>query len=71
MRIVNKPYDQWEETDHRTGESRTILVGRVRQFQQWIKVVFAGIGDSRQLLTAYPDRRLAQNYGGRPWEIQQ
>jgi len=71
MSIINEPFDQWEETDYRTGELRTILVGRLRPFQQWIKVVFAGVGDSRQLLTAYPDRRLAQSYGGRPWEIQQ
>lgn len=70
-RIINEPYDQWEETDHRTGELRTILIGRVMSFHQWIKVVFSGVGAFRKLLTNYPDRRLAQNYGGRPWEIQQ
>ena len=71
MRIINEPYDQWEETDRRTGELRTILVGHPSPFQQWIKVVFTGSGASRKLLAAYPDRRLAQRYGGRPWEIQQ
>ena len=69
MRVINDPYDQWEETDPRTGELRTVLVGRVPPFRQWIKVVFAGVGNSRKLLTAYADRRLAQYYGGRPWAI--
>ena len=66
MHIIRDPHDQWEETA-RNGERRTILVGRVPQFNQWIGVVFVGDSTTGALLTAYPDRRLARKYGGRPW----
>ena len=66
--IIEEPYDEWIETHERSGQSRTIIVGRVPQFEQWIKVVFIGVGNSRELLTAYPDRRLSKRYGGRPWQ---
>ena len=43
------------------GEVRLILVGRVRGFHQWIKVVLTETGE---LLTAYADRRLERDMGG-------
>ena len=67
MSIIENPYDEWVETDDRTGQNRTVIAGRVPQFRQWIKLVFVGIGDTRELLTAYPDKRLSRKYGGRPW----
>ena len=70
MRVIEYPYDQWEEIT-RSGDLRTVIVGRVAQSNQWIKVVFSGIGDSRELITAYQDRRLQKRYGGRPWRNQQ
>ena len=66
--IIEDPYDDWVETDDISGQSMTVIVGRVPQFGQWIKVVFVGVGDTRKLLTAYPDRRLSKRYGGRPWQ---
>jgi hypothetical protein len=50
------------------GEVRTILVGSVPQFNQWITVVFVGTASAGELLTAYPDRRMEKRYGGRPWK---
>ena len=70
MSVIEDPYDQWEEVTQ-SGQRRTVIVGRVRQANQWIKVVFAGAGDSRALITAYQDRRLERKYGGRPWPNQQ
>ena len=67
MQVINNPYDQWEETTS-GGERRTVLVGSVREVREWIKVVFIERDDrTRELLTAYQDRRLAQDYGGKPW----
>ena len=71
MRIIQEPYDQWQEVNPNNGEVRTILAGRVRESNQWIRVVFAGTGDSREFITAYQDRRLSKKYGGRPWQNQQ
>ena len=71
MRIIKEPYDRWEEVNPENGEVRTILAGRVRQSNQWIKVVFSGTGDSLKFITAYQDRRLARKYGGRKWQNQQ
>jgi hypothetical protein len=65
--VIEDPYDQWEEV-RPDGRVDTIVVGRVSQVRQWIRVVFAGTGDSRELLTAYQDRRLAAKYGGGPWQ---
>lgn len=68
MRIIRNPYDQWDEVHPRTGEPVTILVGRVPQFSQWIKVVFEGGSvESGSFVTAYADRQLVKRYGGRPW----
>jgi hypothetical protein len=68
MHIVNEPYDRWDEVHPHTGEPMTILVGRIPQFNQWIKVVFEGSSvDSGRFVTAYADRQLAKQYGGRPW----
>ena len=65
MRIVKDPYDRWEEIAP-DGELRTLLVGRVPQFEQWIKVVFIGDLSTGSLHTAYADRRLGREYGGQP-----
>lgn len=66
IHIMENPYDQWEEAAN-NGEVRTILVGRVPQFNQWIKVVFVRDAHTGALHTTYADRRLEQRYGGRPW----
>ena len=71
MRIIKAPYDRWQEADRADGEVRTILVGRVIESNQWIRIVFAGTGNSREFITAYQDRRLSRRYGGRPWPNQQ
>jgi hypothetical protein len=41
MRVIREPHEQWEEVTS-DGEVRTIIAGRVPQFDQWIKVVFVG-----------------------------
>ena len=69
MRVLSEPYDRYEERTS-SGERRTIIVGRVPQSQQWIKLVFIGEPETGEFLTAYNDRRLAEKYGGRPWDIQ-
>ena len=66
MRIIESPYDRWTETS-RDGALMTILVGRVPEFGQWIKLVFWGTLETGALHTAYADRRLARTYGGPPW----
>ncbi len=65
MRIIADPYDQWEQL--RYGELRTVLVGRVPEFAQWIMVVFIGDTNAGRFNTAYPNRRMEERYGGRPW----
>lgn len=61
--IVADPYDQWEETDRRTGMSMTLLAGRISGWRYWIKVVLIG----GEFETAYSDWRLERKYGGPPW----
>ena len=61
MRVIHAPYERWEDL------GQTILVGRVPEFNRWIKVVFSGSPESGFFNTAYADRRLEREYGGRPW----
>jgi hypothetical protein len=69
MRVIAEPHDRYEET--RPGsEPKTIIVGRVPESRQWIKVVFLGNPETGLFLTAYHDHRLEDDYGGRPWDIQ-
>ena len=65
MQAIENPHDQREETSL-AGERVTILVGRVPDFNRWVKVVLVG----GELETAYPDRRLEEDYGGKPWPEQ-
>lgn len=69
MRIIANPHDRYEET-HPDGERMTIIVGRVLESSQWIKLVFIGDPETGDFLTAYNDRRLEKWYGGRPWPAQ-
>ncbi len=66
MEIIFNPYDRYEE--YHGDELRTILVGRVPESRQWIKVVFIGTPENGSFLTAYRDRRLNRIYGGGTWE---
>lgn len=69
MQIIADPYDRYMDT--RPGsEPNTIIVGRVPESRQWIKVVFLGSPETGLFLTAYHDHRLEDAYGGRPWDIQ-
>lgn len=68
IQIIEHPHDLWEEFVSDRNELRTILVGRVPEFNQWIKVVMTGRPGSGELHTAYPDRQLEKRYGGRPWQ---
>ncbi len=61
MRIIKNPYERWLD------RNQTILAGRVPEFNRWIKVVFTGSPESGFFHTAYADRRLESDYGGRPW----
>ena len=61
MRIIMEPHERWEDL------GQTILAGRVPEFNRWIKVVFAGSPEYGLFNTAYADRRLERDYGGRPW----
>ena len=65
MGVIETHVDRWVEVMP-DGELRTILVGRVPGFRQWIKVVFVGNLETGELHTAYADRRLERRYGGRP-----
>ena len=65
--IMENPHDHWEVMMP-NGEIRTILVGRVPEFSQWIRVVLVGDASAGALHTVYPDKRLEQTYGGRPWQ---
>ena len=69
MRIIANPYDRFEEKDP-SGEKVTIIVGRVPESRQWIKLVFTEDPETGLFLTAYNDRRLERRYGGRPWQSQ-
>ena len=66
VQILYAPYIQEEEQD-KEGEPVTVIIGRVPEYRQWIKVIFAGTGSSAIFHTAYPDRRLEGRLGGRPW----
>lgn len=66
MNVIFNPHERYEE--YPRGELRTILVGRVPESPQWIKVVFVGTPETGAFLTAYRDRRLNRRYGGGPWE---
>jgi len=66
MRIIAEPFDRY--TDDREGTHMTVLVGRVPEVQQWIKLVFIGDPETGLFHTAYIDRRLSRRYGGRPWQ---
>ena len=69
MQILREPYHTYEESSDE-GETHTIIVGRVPQLNQWIKIVFIGELETGAFLTVYNDRRLEDQYGGRPWNIQ-
>lgn len=69
MQVIAEPYDHYEEIPE-GGERYTIIVGRVPESNQWIKVVFIGDPETGLFLTAYSDGRLVRKYGGRPWNIQ-
>ncbi len=66
MQVIYDPYDR-RQTIMPDGEVRTILVGRVLPFNQWIAVVFLGDEITGALLTCYANRKLSDRYGGRPW----
>ena len=66
MQVIYDPYDRWQRIME-DGELRTILVGRVLPFSQWIVVVFSGDEITGELLTHYANRQLESEYGGRPW----
>jgi hypothetical protein len=70
MWIIKNPHDGWVEIEPESGEVRTILVGRVPQFGQWIRLVFIGSVEEGEFHTAYPDKQLEKKYGGRPWRNQ-
>ncbi len=65
MLIIANPYGNYEE--YIDGKLYTVLVGRVSESRQWIKVVFEGTPETGGFLTAYRDRRLDRRYGGGPW----
>ena len=68
MRILREPFHRYGEIGD-DGQQHTIVVGRVPQLNQWIKIVFIGEPETGHLLTVYNDRRLESQYGGRPWSI--
>lgn len=69
MQIIAEPYERFEE--YRAGTRMTVLVGRVPIASQWIRLVFVGDPETGLFHTAYLDRRLAERYGGRPWQNEQ
>ena len=68
MQILREPFHRYEETGD-DGQRLTIIVGRVPELNQWIKIVFIGEPETGAFLTVYNDRRLEGLYGGRPWDI--
>ena len=64
--VLENPYQEWNEINPQ-GEHVTIIVGRVPECRQWIKLVFVGTLNSMELQSAYQDRRLERRFGGRPW----
>ena len=69
MQILREPFHRRDEIGS-GGQRHTVIVGRVPQLNQWIKIVFIGDPETGALLTVYNDRRLEDQYGGRPWDIQ-
>ena len=69
MQILREPFHIDEEIGS-DGQRHTVIVGRVPQLNQWIKIVFIGEPETGALLTVYNDRRLEDQFGGRPWDIQ-
>lgn len=69
MEIIADPYERYESYT-RSGERSTVLTGRVPESAQWIMVVFIGDPETGLFLTAYHNRQLAKEYGGRPWSNQ-
>ena len=67
--IIAEPYERFEE--YRAGTRMTVVVGRVPPASQWIRLVFVGDPETGLFHTAYMDRRLAERYGGRPWQNEQ
>lgn len=57
MRIIESPHDRWQETTP-GGELRTILIGRVPEFSQWIALVFSEDEITGALHTAFANRKL-------------
>ena len=68
MEIIANPYDKYEVRT-RAGEQRTVLTGRVPESLQWIMVVFVGDPETGRFLTAYHNKELEREYGGRPWSV--
>ena len=64
MRVIEEPYDQWDEYDI-YGRRTNVFTGRVEGFSQWIKVV---LNENGALVSAFPDWRLERRFGGRPWQ---
>ncbi len=69
MLVIADPYNRYEAYTL-DGERRTILVGRVTESRQWIMLVFVGDPETGRFLTAYQNRELEKDYGGRPWRNQ-
>ena len=69
VQILDAPFHIFAEVGS-AGQRNTIVVGRVPESDQWIKLVFIGDLETGSLLTVYNDRRLEDLYGGRPWDIQ-
>lgn len=68
MQIIANPYRS-DEVYTRERELRTVLTGRVSESRQWIMVVFVGDTETGRFLTAYHNKNLEKEYGGRPWSI--
>ena len=68
MEIIANPYRS-DEVYTQEGERRTVLTGRVTESRQWIMVVFVGGPETGRFLTAYHNKNLVKEYGGRPWSM--
>ena len=68
MEIIANPYHS-DEVYTQDRELRTVLTGRVPESRQWITVVFVGDPETGLFLTAYHNKNLEREYGGRPWSV--
>ena len=68
IQVLENPYDQWL-VDWWTGKLRKNTVGRVPELNRWILVVLEWHNGDWALITAYPNRGLEKEYGGRPWSM--